>query len=284
MVAVLAAALTAFAAAAVTARVLPVMKRRSGARSNRSGVVDGLDVSSARFWSTVLGVAGLAFLLVYAITDLVVVALVPALVVATLPKAYYSRKRALRAAEVQAAWPDGLRDLVSSVRSGASVGSALQQLASFGPQPLREAFEGFDVYSRSLGISAALEMIRNDLSDATTDRVVEVLILAHERGGPSVPEILGDLADSTTRDLWSSEQIRSEALEQKINSRVVFILPWVVLVAMTAQNGAFREFYSTALGVAVVVVGGVLSLVGIAIASRLGGQDTEPRVFVGGRS
>jgi Flp pilus assembly protein TadB len=96
-----------------------------------------------------------------------------------------------------------------------------------------------------------------------------------------VPEVLSDLAEATTRDLWTLEQVRSEALEQKLNSRIVFVLPWFVLVAMTAQSGAFREFYSTPAGILVALVGGVMSLVGILIASKLGSQPAEPRVFSG---
>ncbi len=126
---------------------------------------------------------------------------------------------------------------------------------------------------------SALEMVKEDLADPTSDRVIEVLVLAYERGGSVVPEILSDLAEATTRDLWTLEQVRTEALEQKINSRVVFVLPWLVLVAMTSQSGAFREFYSSPVGIAVVVAGGVLSLLGIFVASRLGRRPSEPRVF-----
>ena len=207
----------------------------------------------------------------------------PALVVATLPRAYFGRRRAQRLALVQEAWPDGLRDLIASVRSGASLPNAIESLATFGPTSLRQAFQGFTVYSRSLGVVPALEMIRADLADPTSDRVIEVLILAYERGGTVVPEILSDLAEATTRDIWTMEQIRSEALEQKINARVVFVLPWFVLIAITAQEGPFRAFYSSRTGVTVALAGGLMSLLGIAIASRLGSQPTEPRVFVAGK-
>jgi tight adherence protein B len=243
--------------------------------------VAGLDVSTGRFWTTVLGAGFVTYLMVHALTGLVPVSLVPAFVVATLPKAYFARKRSARLAAVQEAWPDGLRDLLASVRSGSSLPTAIENLASFGPAPLREAFHGFGVYSRSLGVVPALEMVREDLSDPTSDRVVEVLVLAYERGGTVVPEILDDLANATTRDLWTMEQVRTEALEQKINSRVVFVLPWLVLVAITARNGAFREFYSTSTGVLVVAIGGVLSLMGVAIASKMSAQPPEPRVFGG---
>ncbi len=244
----------------------------------------GLDVTPIQFWLTSLGAGVVTFLLVFAVTSLPIIALMPAVVVATLPKAYFSRKRAQRLDEVQRAWPDGIRDLLATVRSGASLPTAIESLAAFGPAPLRDAFQGFPVYSRSLGVVPALEMIKTDLADPTSDRVIEVLILAHERGGAVVPQILSDLAEATTRDLWTLEEVRTEALEQKINSRVVFVLPWFVLVAMTARSGAFREFYASSTGVMVAVIGAVMSLVGVTIASRLGSQPSEPRVFTGTRS
>lgn len=239
----------------------------------------GLGITPLQFWVTSLGAGASTYIVVFALTSLPVVSLMPAAVVATMPKAYFSRKRAQRLDEVQRAWPDGLRDLLASVRSGASLPTAIEGLAAFGPSPLRTAFQGFAVYSRSLGVVPALEMIKSDLADPTSDRVIEVLILAYERGGAVVPDILSDLAEATTRDLWTLEEIRTEALEQKINSRIVFVLPWLVLVAMTARSGAFREFYASPAGILVATIGAVMSLIGVVIASKLGAQPPEPRVF-----
>jgi len=277
MVTLVASATTAVAAGMVVYRL--ATRPRLEPKRRLTSTVPGLDVSLPQFWATVVCAGFLTFLVVFALTGLVAVALVPAVVVATMPRAYFARKRSQRVAQVQESWPDGLRDILSSVRSGSSLPTAIENVALFGPEPLREAFQGFDVYSRSLGVVPALEMVKDDIADPTADRVVEVLILAYERGGAVVPEILEDLAEATTRDLWTMEQVRSEALEQKINSRVVFVLPWIVLVAMTARSGAFRDFYSSAPGLLVVLIGGLMSLVGVAIASRLGTQQTEPRVF-----
>jgi tight adherence protein B len=282
MVSLAAAATTALAVGLLAQLALGTRQRRHPRRTVRP-TIPGLDVSPVQFWATVLSVGALTYLVLYAMTALIVVSLVPALVVASLPKAHFTRKRSLRLARVQEAWPDGLRDLLTSVRSGASLPTAIENLATFGPEPLREAFQGFDIYSRSLGVVPALELVKEDLADPTADRVIEVLILAYERGGPVVPEILEDLAEATTRDLWTMEQVRTEALEQKINSRVVFVLPWIVLVAMTARSGAFREFYSSPAGLLVVIIGGAMSLFGVFVASRLGAQPTEHRVFAGSR-
>jgi tight adherence protein B len=281
----LAAAMTAlalglFLSSHLSKSRLPAAKTKRAASSASDKV--GVDVSPVQFWATSIGVAAITFLLVLAVTGLVVVAVVPAVVVATVPRAYFSRKRSRRVMAVQEAWPDGLRDLLSSVRSGASLPSALESLGTFGPAPLRDAFSSFGVYSRSLGVVPALEMIRADLADPTSDRVLEVMVLAHQRGGNVVPQILSDLAEATTRDVWTLEQVRGEGLEQKINSRVVFVLPWLVLIVMTMRSGAFREFYSTPVGVVIVVFCGLLSLLGIFLASRIGSQPDEPRVFTGG--
>lgn len=283
MVNVLAAATTA-CAVAVLARYLG--RRRPSfedpAVTRPPSALRGLGVGRARFWGAAVAVGAVTFLTLLSVTGLVIVSAVPALVVASFPKAYFARRRSKRLEAVQQAWPDGLRDLLSSVRSGASLPTAIESLATFGPEPLREALQGFGVYARGLGVVSALEMVKEDLGDPTSDRVIEVLILAHQRGGTVVPKILTDLAEATTRDLWTLEQVRTEALEQKINSRIVFVLPWLVLVAMTAQSGAFREFYSTPVGVVVVLVGGALSLIGMAVATHLGRRPAEPRVF-GGR-
>ena len=281
MVTFAAALMSALAVAGLSLLLVRSERRRAvvSKPTTSKSVAPGLDVTSVQFWTTVAGASAITYVVIFAITGLVVVSAVPALVVGTLPKTYFVRKRSQRLAAVQEAWPDGLRDLLSSIRAGASLPTAIENLAAFGPAPLREAFHGFGVYARSLGVVSALEMVKDDLADPTSDRVIEVLILAYERGGTVVPEILSDLADATTRDLWTMEQVRTEALEQKLNSRIVFVLPWLVLVAMTAQSGAFREFYSTPAGILVALVGGVMSLAGILIASKLGSQPTEPRVF-----
>lgn len=282
MVSLAAAATTALAFGLLVHVAIGSRRPRRPRQPSRS-TIPGLDVSPLQFWATVVAVGALTYLVLYAMTGLVIVSLVPALVVATLPRAYFARKRSMRLARVQEAWPDGLRDLLTSVRSGASLPNAIENLATFGPEALREAFQGFDVYSRSLGVVPALELVKEDIADPTADRVIEVLILAYERGGQVVPEILEDLAEATTRDLWTMEQVRTEALEQKINSRVVFVLPWIVLVAMTARSGAFRDFYSSPAGLLVVIIGGAMSLFGVFVASRLGAQPDEHRVFGGSR-
>lgn len=242
----------------------------------------GVAVTPRQFFFGSIAVGALAFVAVASVTGAPLVAVVPAAGVAALPRAYFARRRASHLQRVQAAWPDGLRDVIASIAAGRSLSQALNALAASGPAPLQEAFARFPMLSRMLGTVPALEVIKEELADPTSDRVIEVLVLAHERGGQIVRDILDDLVAATTRDLKLVEEIETEGLEMKINARAVLVLPWLVLVALTIRAGPFREFYRSAGGLVVVIVAGLLSLVGGFLITRLSRTRGEERVFGSG--
>jgi tight adherence protein B len=239
----------------------------------------GLSVTPTAFVAGSVCAGTAAFVVLGVLTHGPFVAIVPACAVALVPRAYYARRRAHRMSAVERSWPDGLRDLLASIGAGRSVGQAVAALAVHGPEPLRDAFERFPSMQRVVGTTAALEAVRDTLGDPTTDRIVEVLIVAHERGGAIVTTILEGLVETTTRDLKVAEEIRSEGLEMKLNARVVVVLPWCVLVLLTAGDVTFRRFYASAAGVVVLGIGALLTLVGTTVLGHLGRDEHEGRVF-----
>lgn len=239
----------------------------------------GLAVSPVQFVLASLGVGFATFTATYFVTGTALVAFVPGCAAALLPRTYFGRRRAARLRELQAAWPDGLRDVGASLAAGRSLGHALVTLAESGPPPLRDAFARYPTLSRMLGPVAALEVVKGELADPTSDRVIEVLILAQERGGPIVARILDDLVVATTKDVKVLDAVESEGLEMKLNARAVLVMPWLVLVALTLRGGAFRDFYSSPAGLVVVLVGAALCVVGAWWIGRLGRAHEEQRVF-----
>jgi tight adherence protein B len=198
-----------------------------------------------------------------------------------LPYLITARRRATRMRAWQAAWPDALRELIAAIVAGRSLTQAVTALGESGPEPLRGVFADFPAMTRVFGFTAALEQVRNRLADATTDRVIEVLIVAHDRGGSIVRDVLEDLVIATTQDLKVLDEIDTEGLEMRINARAVLVLPWLVLVALTLRTGPFRDFYQSRAGVLVVCGAAVMSAGGATWLGRLGRQPDEPRVFAG---
>ena len=239
----------------------------------------GTDLTPRQFWLGSVGAAAATFLLVALLTATPAVAIVPAVAVGALPRAGFARRRARRMRELSEAWPDGVRDLLASISAGMSLNQAVTSLSQTGPVALREAFDRYPSLARMVGVVPALEVVKEELADPTSDRIIEVLILAHEKGGHLLTEILRDLAEATTKDVRALEAIQTESLEQRINARAVFVLPWAVLLVLTLRPGYFRDFYRSGGGVLVVVVGALLSLFGLWIVTRLSREPVERRVL-----
>ena len=124
-----------------------------------------------------------------------------------------------RLREVQAAWPDGLRDLVASIAAGRSLSGALVELAATGPRAAARRVRSFRVQRADARHRAPRSRsVEADWPIPTSDRVIEVLILASERGGQIVKEILEDLVAATTKDLKVLDEIDTEGLEMRINA------------------------------------------------------------------
>lgn len=273
------AAVFAYLAAGAALGSLPARVSRRRRASHRPKLSDG----------GATAIAGSAALFVVALaagsllTGTARVAAVPALLTAGLPLLHRGRAQRRRQGEIQAAWPDGLRHLVASVRSGSTLPHAVGELATSGPESLRTVLDPFPRLMRLLGFHVALESIRAQVADPTTDRVVEVMLVAHEAGGALTADILDDLAVATTADLRATEEMHTAALEQHLNARIVFVLPWLVLVLLTAAEGAYREFYrSTGAGLFVIGLGTVLTTSGAVLLRKLGAMEIEQRVFQDG--
>lgn len=282
LAAALATGVAAYVAAGLVAGYAPALRlraRRRGDGTRHLLAAAGVHVTPAQFWAASACLSGAAFAVLTTATATPAVVVVPAVALGALPRAVLARRRSQRLREIAVAWPDGLRDLVTAVSAGMSLSQALTRLAEAGPEPLQRAFARYPLLARMLGVVPALEAVQAELADPTSDRVIEVLILAHERGGRIVAEVLRDLAEATAEDVRTLDEITTAGLEQKLNARSVFVLPWLVLGTLTARPGHFRDFYQSTGGLVVVALAAALSLVGMIVLTRLGRDPVEERVL-----
>ncbi len=196
------------------------------------------------------------------------------------PTIYLERRRQQWRRKRLQAWPEAIRELVSGILAARSLHQSLVGLSTVGPESLRFMWRQYAVLSQSLDPKSALEAVRDDLADPVTDRVLEVLILAFDAGPSVVLDILRDLADSISEDLHLVRRIDVANTEEKITAWMTVLLPMVMLVVVVLiGGGAFRRFYESGAGFAVVAVGTALSVASFVIVSRLGRATVEPRLF-----
>lgn len=243
----------------------------------------GLGVTPVQFWSSSVFAAVLTFMFIWLLTSVALVALIPAVVVGLVPRFYFAQQRRRLARARLEAWPEALRSIIASVSSSMSLHQALLSLAATGPQQLRPVFARYSSLSFTLDSATALEVIREELADPVSDRVIEDLLLAFEQGPAVVIDIMDDLSRSTIEDLQVLDRVETAQLEQRLNARAVFILPFLFLIILTYRPGPGREFYSSTAGVLVIIVGTALSVFGMVIVTQLARLPEEPRVFAANR-
>ncbi len=239
----------------------------------------GVGVTPLQFWSVSLGSGIASFSVLFVITNVFIVSAVPAVMVGILPKMYFSRKLARVSEERVRAWPDALRTLVAGISSSQSLHQALKSLSTGGPEPLRPVFEKYGRLTQALDQKSALEVVKEELAHPMSDRIIEILISATEAGPGVVLDILRDLAESSTRDLQLLDHIDTMQVEMKLNARIVFVLPYILLVMMVTSSPVVRDFYQAPVGIFIILMGTGILVGGMTVIQKLGQTPTEKRVF-----
>lgn len=227
-----------------------------GPRLERWMAQAGLDHLRASEFAAAVGALGL----LGALAGVVVFAApIPALVLgifaAGLPVATYRRRRSLRLAVAQEAWPrmiDEIRILTGS--SGRSIPQALFDVGRRAPVELRPAFEAAHrEWLLSTDFERTLSLLKSRLVDPTADAACETLLIAHELGGADLDRRLEALAEDRRQDIQGRKDARAKQAGARFARRFVLIVPFgMALAGMSVGNG--RAAYQTPLGQLLVVV------------------------------
>jgi tight adherence protein B len=239
----------------------------------------GLRATPQQFIAVSLGIGVVVFAVLRLVLGTWAVAVVPSLFAVFGPYTFYAQRRRTRLREISVAWPDGLRDLAASLRVTNNLHRSLLMLASSGPPSLRRAFAGYRANAETLGQAATLELIRSQLADATSDRVLEVLILAVEEGIDRLSDLLTRLAADVAADIRLQEELKTSRLEPALNARVMAGAPWMLVAYLSLQDGPYRDFYRSGAGVVVIIAAVILTAVGLIWTQRLARDTDEPRVL-----
>lgn len=188
------------------------------------------------------------------------------------------RLRLLRSRRVL--WPDVCDLLIASVRAGMSLPDAVAALAQSAPPPLRPAFAAFAADVHASGhFDSSIARLKTALADPVADRIIETLRMARQVGGTELPTVLRALAASVRADATLRGEV--EARQSWIRGAAVLgvIAPWVILVLLALRPEGARA-YASGEGVALILAGGVVSVVAFRMMLRIG-RLPEPRRWFG---
>jgi tight adherence protein B len=196
-----------------------------------------------------------------------------------LPVAVVRGRGRRRQAELAQVWPEAVDNLASAVRAGMSLPEALGALAERGPDVLRDAFAAFALdYQVSGRFGAALDRLKERLSDPVGDRVVEGLRIAREVGGGELGPILRNLSGFLREEARTRSELEARQAWTVNGARLAVAAPWLVLLLMSFQPEVIAR-YATPGGALVLAVGGVLCVAAYRAMMRIGRLPVERRVL-----
>jgi tight adherence protein B len=227
--------------------------------------------------SILLAVAAAA--VVFALVPVIAVAGAAGILVLCLPfMVVVWRARAQRRA-TRVVWPDVVDHLVSAVRSGLALPDSVVTLASSGPPVTRAAFADFERDYRMTGAFAdSLDRLKDRLADPVADRIIETLRMSREVGGNELTTVLRNLAIYLRQDAAIRSEVEARQSWIVNAARLGVAAPWVVLLLLSTRPEA-AQAYNSPTGIAVIVVGLVLSVVAYRLMIGIGRLPEERRWF-----
>ncbi|WP_084039441.1 type II secretion system F family protein [Demequina sp. NBRC 110053] len=228
---------------------------------------------------TSIGLAVLAWIAIAGLTGSAVIGLCFAVIVARGPFALVASRARRRAVATRDLWPDVVDTLASGIRAGLSLPEAISQVGTRGPDELREPFQRFaEDYRASGRFADCLDVLKARLADPVADRTVETLRLTREVGGTDVGRVLRTLAAFLRDDARLRGELEARQSWTVNAARLAVAAPWIVL-ALLATQGATTAAYDSPVGVAVLVGGGVCTVVAYRLMMRVGRLPQESRVL-----
>ena len=220
-------------------------------------------------------VIGLAALLVTAIP---IAALMAAVAAGYLPIILIRRRASQRARALRRAWPDAVDGLVSAVRAGMSLPTAVCELGDKGPEPLRAAFARCgSEYLATGSFNAALDVLQQELADPVADRVVAALRIAREVGGKDLGNVLRSLSALLREDARTRGDIEAKQSWTVNAARLAVAAPWLTLALLCTRPEAVRA-YSSLEGALVLLAAAAMSLAAYRAMVAIGRLPSEPRM------
>ncbi|MDP9805768.1 tight adherence protein B [Trueperella bonasi] len=229
-----------------------------------------------------LAAGGVGFFLAGAISNSAPIAISIGILCAAIPGIWRDSRARRRREELREVWPEVIDDIVANVRVGLPIGESLALLSVRGPEVMRPPFTRFAAHLRADGrLDPALDELKATLADPMTDRILEALRLSHHLGGRDLATTLASLASLVREDNRARGELLARQSWTVNGARIAAIAPWLMLLLFSTRPGAIDAF-STSTGVAILVVGFVLTIIAYWLMLHLGRLPEDERIFAAG--
>jgi tight adherence protein B len=208
--------------------------------------------------------------LVYLRTGTVILALLMGLLLAGGPIFYVLAKRRQRFARFEQGLPEAIDLIVSALRAGHSLVSALGLVANESPDPIGPEFKiCFDEQNYGLDLRTAMDNLvaRVPLQDL---RIIVTAILIQRSSGGNLAEVLDKAAYLVRERFRLRRQVRTHTAQGRLTGWILTLLPVVLGIALYFVNPANMSLlWHRDLGLKLLYSAGLMTIAGALIIRKI---------------
>jgi tight adherence protein B len=208
--------------------------------------------------------------LVYLRTGVVILALLIGLLLGGTPIFYVLAKRKKRFGQFEQGLPEAIDLMVSALRAGHSLVSALGLVANESPDPIGSEFRiCFDEQNYGLDLRTAMDNLiaRVPLQDL---RIIVTAILIQRSSGGNLAEVLDKAAYLVRERFRLRRQVQTHTAQGRLTGWILTFLPVVLGIALYLVNpDTMSLLWHRDLGIKLLYSAGAMTLVGALVIRKI---------------
>ena len=158
-------------------------------------------------------------------------------------------------------WLEVIDDLISAIRAGMPIATALAELGRSGPLMARPACDLAATHFAVTGnFASSLGVLRAEAKDPVADRIAAALLLAHELGGARVVELLQVLSQTIRDEIAQRAQLVAKQSWTVNGARIAVMAPWLTAVILALRPAA-RAAYLSSAGVRLLILSALVTAI-----------------------
>ncbi|MEU1120748.1 MULTISPECIES: type II secretion system F family protein [unclassified Streptomyces] len=184
----------------------------------------------------------------------------------------------MKRVEALAAWTESLRDTIAGA---VGLEQAIPASARASAPVLRPHLDALvDRLRARTPLPEALQILADEIDDASADIIVAALILNAKLRGPGLRQVLGALAKSAREEVDMRQRVMAQRASTRRSVQIVVAVSIAFVLGLSIFNREFVEPYGTPLGQAMLALVCALFALGFWWLRKLSTVETPDRFLV----
>lgn len=165
-----------------------------------------------------------------------------------------------------------LNNMAVMLKAGNTVRSIFKSSAGSFKEPLGSyLMEAAGELELNSTLDEALDRFSQKCRSREADLLVSSLKINNKIGGDLIP-ILDNVTDSIRHNLKLKSKIQTMSVQSRYSGNIISIFPVIVLILMCIfKKEAVMGYFSTGIGIILLIIGGILEITGIVIIKKITG-------------